>query len=173
MRPAELAEGEVTDLPVFQHCLRWLEVHESYSPEIVVHLRPTAPLRRAEHIDRAVRILVETPWADSVRSVCPAGQHPLKMWRVEESALVPFVPPSVVGIDEAYNLPRQGLPAAYIQNGAVDVIRAQVIAKRGSMSGHTIAPFVMKEEDSVNIDGPLDWELAEVLISRRGAAEAS
>ena len=48
--PQALADDDTPDLPVFQHCLQWLYDHEGYRPEIVVHLRPTSPLRLAEHI---------------------------------------------------------------------------------------------------------------------------
>lgn len=169
LRPAELAADEVTDLPVFQHCLAWLREHESYVPDLVVHLRPTAPLRRAEHIDRAVASLLEHPEADAVRSVCAAGQHPLKMWRMDGTVLRPYVPQEVYGVAEAYNMPRQGLPPAYVQNGSVDVVRTRVITDGGSMTGRCIVGMVMPEDESVNIDSPLDWELAEILMSQREA----
>jgi CMP-N,N'-diacetyllegionaminic acid synthase len=167
LRPAHLAEDDVTDLPVFAHCLNWLEEHEGYRPNIVVHLRPTAPLRTAAHIDGAIDVLLESPEADSVRSVCPAPQHPLKIWRVEDGWLAPFVPEVISGIAEAFNQPRQQLPQSFVQNGAVDVIRAPVIGDLRSMTGRRIKPFFMDEAVSVNIDSLLDWQFAEWLLERR------
>src|SRR5512143_1686076 len=41
LRPAELAQDRTLDLPVFQHALQWLQQHEGYHPDILVHLRPT------------------------------------------------------------------------------------------------------------------------------------
>ncbi len=169
LRPAELAQDHVTDLPVFVHCLDWLHQHDEYSPDVVVHLRPTSPLRTTAHIDAAVDLFLKSPDADSVRSVCPAPQHPLKMWRVEADLLTPFVPESAFGIQEAYNRPRQRLPVAWVQNGAVDVIRTETITRLGSMSGRRLLPFVMTEEESVNVDSLMDWRLAEILLSA-GAA---
>ena len=167
LRPPELALDRTTDFPVFLHCLEWLKTQEGYVPDLVVHLRPTAPFRTAAHIDRAVSLLLESPEADSVRSVCLAGQHPLKMWALQSGWLASYVPAHVFGIEEAYNQPRQSLPVAYIQNGAVDVIRASVITESHSMSGRRMRAFVMDELDSVNIDSPLDWALAESLIQKR------
>src|SRR5436189_5966083 len=40
VRPNELAEDHVFDLPVFEHTLNFLKEKENYSPQIVVHLRP-------------------------------------------------------------------------------------------------------------------------------------
>ena len=45
LRPAEFAQDQTTDLPVFEHALKWLEEIEGYHPEIVVQLRPTSPIR--------------------------------------------------------------------------------------------------------------------------------
>ncbi|HEY5670648.1 MAG TPA: acylneuraminate cytidylyltransferase family protein, partial [Anaerolineales bacterium] len=46
LRPDEYSQDNTPDLPVFQHALNWLEEHDGYRPEIVVHLRPTSPFRR-------------------------------------------------------------------------------------------------------------------------------
>jgi len=166
LRPGELALDDVTDLPVFQHCLHWLAEHEGYSPHIIVHLRPTAPLRTALHIDKGIELFLASPRADSVRSVCPASEQPLKMWRVKEGHLTPYIPADVYGIKEPYNMPRQKLPAAYIHNGAVDVVKPEVILDKNSMTGDVIKALVMDMDESVSIDSPLDWELAEILMTR-------
>lgn len=166
LRPKELAGDDVTDLPVFQHCLIWLKKHKSFSPDIVVQLRPTAPLRKAKHIDHGIEILLNSPEADSVRSVCLAPKNPLKMWKIEKNRLIPFIRESFSGIKEAYNLPRQKLPTAYIQNGSVDVIRTKTILRKNSMTGDIIIPFVMEECESVNIDTEIDFLIAEQLIKK-------
>jgi len=167
LRPKELAGDDVTDLPVFQHCLAWLREHENFRPDIVVHLRPTAPLRKVKHIDRGIEILLNSPDADSVRSVCLAPKNPLKMWKIQNNRLAPFIPESFNGIKEAYNLPRQKLPTAYIQNGSVDVIRVKTILEKNSMTGDIIIPLVMEEYESVNIDTKIDFLIAEQLMKKR------
>ncbi|MBI2069774.1 MAG: acylneuraminate cytidylyltransferase family protein [Elusimicrobia bacterium] len=167
MRPAEHASDQAEDLPVFKHALQWFNKHERWVPEIVCRLAPTSPLRRAEHIDAACRLLLGSPQADSVRSVCEAPKHPLKMWRIKNGDLAPFVPLEVFGIREPYNKPRQALPEAYVQNGVVEAIRSKTILEKNSMSGEKILSLVVAPEDSVNIDGPLDFLWAEFLISQR------
>ena len=69
-RPADAASDTATDLQVFQHALAWLAEHEGYVPELVVHLRPTGPVRESNLIERAVQLMLQTPEADSLRSVC-------------------------------------------------------------------------------------------------------
>ena len=173
MRPESLARDDTTDLPVFEHCLEWLWTHEQYRPDAVVHLRPTAPLRRADHIDRAIEMLVRSPDTDSVRSVTVASQHPLKAWGLDDEFLHPYLSHEHHKFSEPYNQPRQQLPPAFIQNGSVDVVRTTVILDGHSMSGTRIKGFVMDELDSINVDTELDWQLAEILIrKRRGTPNA-
>ena len=83
LRPAELAQDRTTDLPVFQHALRWLAEHEDYHPQVVVHLRPTTPIRPQDLVDHSVAVLLAHPEADSVRGITLAHQNPFKMWLLE------------------------------------------------------------------------------------------
>ena len=173
MRPPVLADNHALDIDVFQHCLRWLADKENYVPDIVVHLRPTAPLRRAEHIDKAIELLMAHPQATCARTVCEAPQHPLKMWRLIDGRLSTYIPESVYGISEPYNSPRQVLPKAYVQNGSVDVIRPWVIVQENSMSGDHIVGMEMDEMDSVNIDSAIDFMIAENRMRERSALQES
>ena len=59
LRPAEFAQDNTPDLPVFQHAIRWLGEHEGYRPDIILHLRPTLPFREPRQIDDVIRLLRE------------------------------------------------------------------------------------------------------------------
>jgi len=136
IRPAALAEDTTLDYPVFLHALNWLAKNEGYKPDLVVHLRPTSPIRPLDLIDRAVGLLNQNPDADSVRGVVPAGQNPHKMWRISaDGTLSPLL--TVAGINEPYNAARQSLPPVYWQTGHIDAIRPEVILEKGSMTGDT------------------------------------
>lgn len=162
MRPKELAEDLTPDLPVFQHALRWLKEEEGTMPDLVVDLRPTGPLRRTGTVDRAIRLILEHPEADSLRSVRWPSQTPYKMWRVSsEGYLEPLV--SLDGFEEPYNMPRQILPEIFWQNGYIDVVRPRVILEENRMSGRKILPFVV-EEDYIEIDYEENFQKAEKRI---------
>jgi len=51
LRPAEFAQDQSLDLPVFQHALEWLAEKENYHPDVVVQLRPTSPVRPPGFVD--------------------------------------------------------------------------------------------------------------------------
>jgi len=67
IRPPELAVDDSPMLPVLLHAVREL-AQAGFVADAVVLLQPTSPMRRAEHIDRAVELLISTQ-ADSVVSV--------------------------------------------------------------------------------------------------------
>jgi N-acylneuraminate cytidylyltransferase len=157
LRPAELAQDTTTDLPVFEHALKWLEEIEGYRPEVVVQLRPTSPLRPPGCVDAAVNALLKHPGADCVRGVVPAGQNPHKMWRItsEDEPMTPLL--KVKGLREPYNAPRQGLPPVYWQTGHIDAIRSATILKKRSLTGDSIYPLVIDPRYTVDLDNLNDW----------------
>ncbi len=166
LRPAELAQDRTTDLPVFQHALRWLAEHENYHPQVVVHLRPTTPIRPPDLVDRSVAVLLAHPEADSVRGITPAHQNPFKMWLMdgEDKPIHPLT--TVPEIEEPYNSPRQILPKAYAHTGLIDTIRPGTILEMNSMSGWIILPILFDPGYDADLDTPEDWKQAEERVLR-------
>jgi CMP-N-acetylneuraminic acid synthetase len=165
-RPAALAQNDTLDLPVFEHALSWLANSEQYKPDIVVHLRPTTPLRPAGLIDEGVRLLAADPRADSIRAVCKPMNNPFKMWRIgDDGAMRPLVP---LEIAEPYNLPRQMLPDAYWQTGTLDAFRPATVLEKRSMTGDRILPLIIDTGLAVDIDDELSLRHAEQVCIRYG-----
>lgn len=163
MRPAEFAGDDSTDLEVFDHALGWLDKHENYRPELIVHLRPTSPLRPARLIDRGIERLLSHPKADSLRTVVAAPQTPYKMWRLQGDFLEPLLTHPTY--PEPYNMARQLLPPVFWQNAYLDITRWTTVMKSGSMTGTRILALVMSQDDDVDIDDKLDFVRAEVKVS--------
>lgn len=168
LRPAEFAQDNTTDLPVFQHVLSWLKEQEGYEPDVVVQLRPTSPVRPLTCVDDAVNLLLSHPEADSVRGVVEADQCPYKMWLIDSSSgtMNPLI--GVEGIPEAYNAPRQKLPKAFWQIGHIDAIRPRAIIEQNSMSGKVIMPLIMDPSFTVDLDNLRDWHQGEQLVKDGG-----
>ncbi|GAC1321191.1 MAG: acylneuraminate cytidylyltransferase family protein [Chloroflexota bacterium] len=169
LRPADLAADGSEDWPVFMHALDWLDEHEHWQPELVVNLRPTSPLRRPSHVDAAIELLLATG-ADSVKAVSLARQHPHKMWLRSESGLVePFLK-TAFRLERGPDVPRAQLQDVYWQNGVVDVTRREVIRQQKRMIGQRVAGLVTEAVDSIDIDTPLDLQLAALLLEQRQKA---
>jgi CMP-N,N'-diacetyllegionaminic acid synthase len=158
-RPVALAADNTPMLPVLTHAFDVLESDISLGYQYGVILQPTAPLRRAADIDNALDLL-EKSGADSVVSVYRVfDHHPSRMYRLEESKLVPCT-------EEPSSLLRQDLTPIYHRNGAVYAFRRALLQESNTYIGSDTRPLVMPYERSVNIDTELDLLLAEVLLSR-------
>lgn len=164
LRPSELAEDDTPDFPVFQHAINWLVKNENYIPDIVVHLRPTSPVRFKTDINKAIKKLIENPSTDSLRAVCPAPYTPYKMWLKKGEFIKPLL--QIPGIDELYNMPRQKLPQVFWQTGYIDIIKIQTLMVLKSMTGRRILPYFIDKEIVVDIDSEYDLKRAEEIIRR-------
>ena len=162
LRPPRLAEDDTPDLPVFRHALEWFDEHEGWQPEIIVHLRPTSPLRRPEDIDLAVAMLDDRPAMDAVRSVAEPLENPYKMWRVTADRWLEPILPS--DLTEPFNMPRQRLPDVYWQTGAIDATRRRTIMDLNSMTGKLIAPLIVEAVGAVDIDTEASLDLVDWMI---------
>ncbi|MBC8490491.1 MAG: acylneuraminate cytidylyltransferase family protein [Bacteroidetes bacterium] len=152
LRPPEFAQDMSPDIEVFRHTLRWLEKEENYKPQLIIHLRPTGPVRKIELIDMAIEKIMQHPEADALRSVSLSLQTPYKMWEIEENEMMkPLL--KIEHILDCQSLPRQALPTVYWQNGYVDIIRPRSILEYHSMWGRKVLPFVI-EEQMMELDYP-------------------
>lgn len=142
LRPVEYATDTALDIDVFEHALNYLEKEEGYIPELVVHLRPTYPIRNPKDIDAMIEQMLQDEQVDSIRCITPAKEIPYKMWLKGEDGKIH---PLITEIKECYNMPRQQLPKVYYQNACIDVIRTDVITQKHSMSGEIIKGYEMDE----------------------------
>ncbi|MEM1319922.1 MAG: acylneuraminate cytidylyltransferase family protein [Bacteroidota bacterium] len=160
LRPAALAGDEVTDWPVFEHVVRWLEEEDDYPVDTVVQLRPTSPFRPPTIVDEAIRQLYAGE-ADSLRGVTPSGQNPYKMWHMEGELMQPIMD---TPFTEPYNMPRQKLPTTFWQTGHIEAIHRDTLLQQRSMTGHHIMPFEIPPGYAVDLDTLWQWQYAEYLL---------
>lgn len=165
MRPAELCADETPHLPVMQHAVAWLRDHQQYSPEWVMILLPTSPLRQPGHIRAAVDLSRATG-ADSVIGVdeLPPHFNPMRVVTLDESGWARLF----VGGQPVKRRPgrRQDMPPAWVMNGAIYLFQTSWLfdAIEPNMYGDKVAALVMPPPYGLNLDEPDDWELAERLL---------
>ncbi|MDD2689539.1 MAG: acylneuraminate cytidylyltransferase family protein [Candidatus Omnitrophica bacterium] len=167
-RPTQISKADSTELDAFIHALNWLKENQNYVPDLIVKLFPTSPFRKAESVDKAIELLLAEPQADSVRSVRLCSEHPHKMWTIDQkmNRLRSFIPLEEKR-PEAHTLSYQVLPEVFVQNACIDVVRTSVIFKKNSITGTEIIPFVMEEVESLDINTPLDFKFAELLMKEK------
>jgi len=171
VRPTHLAGDDTPSLDVVLHALDWLQEHESWRPAYVVLLQPTAPLRTAFHVDEAIERLLAVG-GDSLVSVARVASHNHPDWQLEmhDGCLVRFGGRPLASIPTR----RQLLSPTFVRNGAIYIVRRDIIQQRRSLYGDRPVAYEMPSELSVNIDTPEDWRLAEArLAARRTPREAA
>ena len=153
-RPEELASDEATTLSVIQHAVAWLYDEEGYQPEWVIILQPTSPLRRAEHLDAALKLLIEGG-GDSLISLTPMTQHPKLAFEVVNG--------QARKLHGSHPSRRQELDTLYYPNGAIYITNPMLLAEE-LLLGDEPTAFIMPPWESVDVDNPWDIAVAEAAM---------
>lgn len=158
IRPAELAGDDTPGILPVEQALDWLQREQGYTPDWVMLLQPTSPLRTGEDIDAAVA-LAEVRDADAVISVTEAAHHPWWTRRVTEEG-------QIEDWDWAGEAARrQDLPPAFGLNGAIYLARRELLLEHRTWYLPRTFAHVMPPERSFDVDTPLDFRVCDLLLT--------
>lgn len=163
-RPSNISNDDTPALPVIEHALDFLDKAENYLPDIIVLLQPTSPLRTSKHINESIDLLLNNPEADSVVSVTevPHQYSPTSVMTIKNGLLHSYQEQ-----DESKNL-RQLKPRFWARNGAaIYAFRQKTIKEKKSIYGDVIIPYVMKIEESIDIDSHFDLQICSMMLNNR------
>jgi CMP-N,N'-diacetyllegionaminic acid synthase len=161
IRPTKFANDESLVTNTYLHAVDWIEKERSISVESFVALLPTAPFRKSEDIDEAIKIFKDKN-AYSVISVSestvPVNWHK----RISKvGTLENFLP-------EEFNIEknRQEFEKTFIANGAIYVFQTEALRLKRKFFTNKTYPYIMPRERSIDIDDLLDFEWAEFLFKK-------
>ena len=152
MRPSDLAQDHTPGIDPVLHAL-------SHLPEFdaVLLLQPTSPLRQTADIDGCLRMAQERALA-SIVSVSEPDAHPCWTYKLAaDGTLTPL-------IEGTTATRRQDLPAVYAVNGALYFAQTSWLQQHRRLVTAETRAFIMPRDRSVDIDTPLDWRFAEMLL---------
>lgn len=166
LRPSEHASDTAIELGYIRHALEWLAANESYRPELVVRICPTAPLIRAEDIDRCIELLLDDPAADSAIIMTPAREHPRKVVKIASDGrhVISYV--TEQGTDVAPSN-RQSYVEAYNRQSLPIVSRWKTIVELSSQTGPTVLYHVVPQDTALDIDTDFDFRVVETVLRER------
>lgn len=159
-RPLDLSDDTTPTIDVVLHVLERLE-EESYTPDYVMLLQCTSPLRTSSDIDRAIELFFNNEDSvDSLISVVKEEHPPWWLKTIGSDGLMKDFMES----DKLKKTRRQDFPSVYRLNGAIYLAKTQALrAFRGFETGKTI-PFIMSHRSSIDIDNELDLLIAQSIL---------
>lgn len=161
LRPDELSQDNSPTMECILHMLNYLEKTEGYVPDYVLLLQCTSPLRNYSHINEAIDKLLNSDY-DSIVSVCEAEVNPYWANIFEGDKLKYF-------IEEGRKITRrQELPNVYRMNGAIYLIKTEVLKKQKTFEPEEVMGYIMDSYSSVDIDTEMDFKIAEAIIKECG-----
>ena len=160
-RPAEISGDTASSEAALLHVLEYLETTEAYQPDLLVFLQCTSPLTLAQDIDGTIQALLDQG-ADTSLAVTPFHYF---LWQSREG--------DAVGInhDKAVRLLRQQREPQYLETGAVYVMKAPGFRSAGHRFFGCTAMYVIPPERRLEIDDPVDFDVAQVLLSQQHARQ--
>lgn len=162
IRPKKIAQDNSTDIEFIQHAVSYLEEWENYKSDIILQLRPTQPCRKVEEIDKCLDLFLQNREEyDSLRTLVESPKSPYKIYQINnDNVLEPVI--KLEGL-EGINMCRQDLPKCYLHNGYIDILNTDIL-KKNTISGSKIYPYIMNNEDHIDIDTIKDWNEAELFM---------
>jgi CMP-N-acetylneuraminic acid synthetase len=130
--------------------------------DIVVLLQPMSPLRTSANIEDALETFHRGDF-DSVVSLCPVRENPYWMRTIVDGRVQ-----HLLERDDADYSQRQTLPVIYRVNGAIFVTQRRLLMEEGTILGDAVGPYLMRAEDSIDIDTEADLAEARRIWSERG-----
>lgn len=157
IRPAELAADNSGTYEVLLHALSFYE-QQGRTYDTIILLQPTSPFRRDEDISEALKLY--SPDIDMVVSVTEARANPY--YNCFETDSDGFLH---VSKGDGKYIRRQDAPKAWEYNGAIYIINPQSLKRKSLGEFKRRRMYEMDELHSLDLDTPLDWRIAELLIA--------
>ena len=141
-RPKKLATDTTALEPVIEHILNYLNRHQNYTPDIIVILQNTSPLRTAKHIDEALTLMRKQNY-DSILSGFSIHTF---LWKKSKKVIIPL------DYNPKKRPNRQSMDEQLFENGAIFATKTSCFTKNKCRISGKIGFYNMPLESSYNVD---------------------
>lgn len=163
MRPAELAQDRSPEWLAWRHAITTLNAMAACHPvDVLVAVPTTSPLRLPCDIAACLDHLVATA-ADAVLTVTPSHRSPyFNMVTIDSAGETALVVPPCSDI-----VRRQDAPEVFDITTVAYAVRAPYVLAADRLLAGRVRSVVVPAERAMDIDTPLDFKVAECLMTER------
>ena len=159
-RPKELATDNVSPEPSLTHALKILST-KKYTPDIIIYLEPTSPLRTVSDIDGALEKFLNSK-ATALISVYKLDKKLLKSFKLTGQGYL------VGTVNNRYPFAnRQSLPEIYLSSGSIYIIDRKTFLKDERLYSTKTIPYHVDSDSNIDLDTVADLERVRELINKR------
>jgi YrbI family 3-deoxy-D-manno-octulosonate 8-phosphate phosphatase len=149
-RPKSLASDTASTEAVLLHASEYLDQDFDY----MILLQPTSPLRYSKHIYEALELIIKEN-GDSLLSVY---QNDSFLWSRDGTP---------INYDYKNRPRRQDKKWEYVENGSIYITKKTILNDYENRLGGKILTYIMPKWMSIEVDEPIDLELANFLIKTK------
>lgn len=162
MRPDYLASDTSSAIDVYLHATEWVMNETGEKIDKFMVLLPTVPLRTSDHIDEAVDKF-EGDGATTLISFAEAEVPASWYHTTDQRGRV-----HNAGFGQGITMTnRQNNETYIVPNGAIYILDYDLLKNNRTYYCDNTTAYIMKREDSIDIDYPIDFEFARCLMEKR------
>lgn len=154
IRPQELSmDNSKTEDALIHVCDKLIEI-DNFHPDFIITLEPTSPFRSINTIKSCVNVLINSKY-DSVAAVV---EEKSVLGRVNNNTFHHIFP----------NEPRrrQDREGLYKESSTIYGTSIKVLRKKKSVLGDNVFALILTGIETVDINEPLDFEIAELIMKK-------
>lgn len=160
LRPTELSGDIISREVVIAYAAEAAEKYWNETYDIIVDLGNATPLKSAEDVREVVKLLVDTPDTKVAFTVTPAARNPYyNMVEIDEHGYAYISKNLKKEISR-----RQDTPKVFDMNDGAYAMWRDTYLKERTVRTDKVRVYSMPPERSVDIDRPIDFKIAELLL---------
>lgn len=154
-RPAEISHDTASTESALIHAIKVIRQEHGWTPDYVLTLPPTSPLRSAETIQNFVSFYLSL--VDKYDAMLSLSEHRGDFWRKDENdefvRLFPDAPRR-----------RQDREPLYLENSVIYITKTKSLLETKSILGKKYTGFIIDDIEALDINNPIDMQWAEFVI---------
>ncbi len=157
IRPEQLSGDQALTNDVLVHAIEYYKINEKKYYNNILLLQPTSPLRTIQNVQDAFNLYNDT--LDMVVSVKKSHAVSVLCKENSEGKIELVFNKDLIG--------RQNYNEYFEYNGAIYIMKTESLLDKGMSKFERIIKTLMSEEESIDIDNPTDWIMAEAVYSSK------